>query len=384
MKPTKITMLLLLVAMIAMAMLDNVRGVFVPSFKLVYGIQNTGIGWMLLISSLCYMAGTYAAGYLIKATQQKTVLIGGATLTATGVVLIILSTNVFGLFTGMIVINTGIGAMGLSINTVIPLLKVKNPAVLMNFVHFLYGVGATITQKSAGALLSLNWSFKAIYLIIVGVFVALIIIATQAKLPQESHSDKQKEHFTKGQMKVLLVLSLALGLYIAGELQTANWLVNYLKVTFLVNENVASNFSATFFLVFSIGRLLGGYAVNKIGYMKSVYTSITIASVLYVVGLSSGLNGGWVIAFSGIFFSIAYPTVMLVIGTYIKRGVTQAAGIIITLSAGVNMLMGLLIGVAADFFSIRVAMYIMPTSLFVSAMLFYWVYRRAQLWIDAE
>lgn len=373
MKPTRATYLVLVVAMIAMAILDNVRGVFVPSFKVVFSLNNTGIGWLFLFSSLCYMISSFASGYIIKATHQKTVLMGGASIVTVGILTVALAPNVVLFFGAMLVINVGVAAMGLAINTAIPLMQVKNKAVLMNAVHFLYGVGATVTQKSTGMLLSINWTFKTIYIGIAILFALLILITWKAAIPEEPAHRKVKTHFNKGQKQVLVLFSIALGLYVVGELQTGNWFINYLKTSYGVNESIAANFTTIFFLVFSLGRLFGGFAVAKIGYLRSVYISITIASVLYLIGLTMGYAGAWLIAISGVFFSIAYPTTMLAVTKFYKGSITQASGIIITFSAGVNMLVSLLVGVVADRFNIGVAMYIMPICLIVSAALFVYI-----------
>ncbi len=378
MKPTKATYLVLVVAMIAMAILDNVRGVFVPSFKAAFSLNNTGIGWLFLISSLCYMISSFASGYIIKATHQKTVLIGGASIVSIGILTVALAPNVVFFFGAMLLINIGVAAMGLAINTAIPLMQVKNKAVLMNAVHFLYGVGATVTQKTTGTLLSINWTFKSIYIGIAVLFVLLILITWKAAIPEEPAHKKIKTHFNKGQKRVLALFSIALGLYVVGELQTGNWFINYLKTSYGVNENSAANFTTIFFLLFSIGRLLGGFVVVKIGYLRSVYISITIASVLYLIGLGMGYGGAWLIAVSGIFFAIAYPTAMLAISTLFKGSITQASGIVITFSAGVNMLVSLLVGVVADKINIYVAMYIMPICMLASAALFIYIAVKGQ------
>lgn len=373
---------LVFVAMFSMAMLDNVRGVFVPSFKTAFHIQNTMIGWMLLASSLAYMAGSYIGGYAIKRFNQKKVLLAGAGIVMCGIITLVLTSHVIWFFTGMVLMNIGIALVGLSINTTIPTLKVKNHAVLMNSVHFLYGLGATFTQKSAGYLLTVGWQFKSIYLAILLFFALLMVITALTHLPEEDVSKKVSVKFSKGQKSVIWILSIGLGLYIAAEIQTANWLVNYAINTFKINENAAANYTAAFFMIFSLGRLVGGFAADKIGYLKSVVISVSIASVIYTAGLLAGLNGMWLIAVSGIFFSITYPTVILAIKDYFKDSVTQAAGLIITLSSGVNMLIGLFIGYIADLFGIHLAMFSIPLSLVLCAVLIGYVWWRGHEMIE--
>lgn len=373
MKPTWKTYALFIVAMLSMAILDNVRGVFVPSFKSAYAISNTEIGMLLLFSSLFYMFSSYLSGHAVMRYNHQRVLRFGAIITFAGIGIIALSGQALVFYAGMLALNVGVAAIAICVNTTVPFLEVKHKAVLMNGIHFLYGVGATLTQKGTGVLLGMGFGFKLIYMGIGAIFILLALIAPWLPISHEDHRQKVKFKFTAKQMRFMGIFSVALGLYVAAELQTANWLVNYLKTDFGVAEASAANITAVFFLVFSLGRLVGGFFVQRIGYVRAIVISLSVACGIYALGLALGLKGAWLIAISGVFFSIAYPTAMLAVAEYFKEAVAQAAGIIITASAGVNMLMGLTIGFLADTVSIKVAMMTLPISLAVSVLLFLWV-----------
>lgn len=378
MKPSKRLILLVTIAMIAFAMVDNVRGLFVPSFKTTYGFSNTLIGWVMLLNSLAYAVASFFAGRLILKFNQKKILMLGTLISAVGILTIATGASKISFYIAIILMNVGIAFSGLAINTTIPKLNVKNHAVLMNFVHFLYGVGATFTQKSAGLLLKSGLHFKTIYLLILIIYVVVFLVAGMTKLPEEHAHENQNTSFTNGQKKLVAIISIALGLYAVAEIQTGNWLVDYGVNTFNMTENAVATFTASFFFIFSIGRLLGGFAVEKIGYMKSVFTCVFIAGTLYAIGLFLGLKGLWVIAISGVFFSITYPTVILSLQHYFKATTTKAAGLVVTISSAINMIFGLIIGRLADLVGINLAMYVLPISLFVSGCLFWYVYKNGE------
>lgn len=382
MKPNKRTYGLFIVAMLAMASIDNVRGVFVPSFKATYALSNANIGELFLMSSLIYMISSYFSGHAVSRWHHQIVLRFGAMITGLGVVVIAFSSSTLLFYAGMLALNVGIAAIALCVNTTVPLLDVKHKAVLMNGIHFLYGIGATLTQKSTGMLLGIGISFKSIYLGLGVLFVGLALITPWLPMVEKREDKREKRAYTASEKRILAIFSIALGLYVAAELQTANWLVNYLKTSYALNEAKAANVTAVFFLVFSLGRLGGGFVVQKIGYLKAIFMSLSIACVLYFAGLALGLTGAWLIAFSGVFFAVAYPTAMLAIADFFKNGVAQAASIIITASSGVNMLMGLLIGYIADWLNIKVAMYALPSALVVSVILFNWLYQQSKLQIE--
>ncbi len=384
MKPSKRLLLLVTLAMISFAMIDNVRGIFVPTFKTTYTLTNTGIGWVLLISTFAYTLASFLAGKLITKYSQKSVLMAGTLLSTLGILSIVLIDSRFGFVLALILMNTGIAFSGLAINTTIPKLKVKNHAFLMNFVHFLYGVGATFTQRTGGYLLSINWSFKTIYLSIMVFYVLVFFIAGLTPMPSEHTEARTDKKFSKAQWRILWLMSIGLGLYVAAELQTGNWMVNYGVNAYGLTENAISRFTAAFFFVFSIGRLVGGFPANKFGYLKSVTYSIAIASVLYTLGLLLNTKGLWLISASGIFFSIAYPTGLLSLKLFFEDTISKAAGVVVTLSSAVNMVFGLLIGRLADLIGIRYAMFSIPLALFFCALLLGTVWLKGAQWIETE
>ena len=53
------------------AMAENTKGIFIPSFKSDFNIDNTGIGIMLFIGSLAYILFSYIGGMLLRKNRTK-------------------------------------------------------------------------------------------------------------------------------------------------------------------------------------------------------------------------------------------------------------------------------------------------------------------------
>ncbi len=371
-KRNYLVIIVVFATMLAISVSENSKGVFVPLFKETFNINDASIGVAFFFISLSYVIGTYIAGHLIDIISRKNTMIIGSICMIIGTYIIAVSKSLFLFYLSFIISNLGMAFLALAVNTLIPTLNVKSTAVIMNLVHFSYGIGATVTHKSCGILLDKGLSYGEIYYIILGLTALLFILVLFSKFKNDSpKKDKVKIKFHKGEKTLILIMALGLGLYVAAEIQTGNWFVDYIKSSFGYSENKASNYSALFFLFFTVGRLFGGLAAEKIGYLKSVIISILIATVLYFTGLSLKENGLYLISISGIFFSIVFPIVILSVNDFFKESLNRASGIVITIASGTNMIMGFVIGYMAKILGIQNAMYIIPILLLISATLIF-------------
>ncbi len=373
-----LTLIVSFAMMITIAMSENAKGIFIPIFKSTFDINDVSIGWALLLMSFTYMIASYCGGRILERISRKTLIIIGGLFIIGGTFMLATASNLLLFYTSFIFTNTGMAFVSISINTLVSIMKVKSSAVVMNLIHFSYGMGATVTHKGCGLLLSKGLSYSQIYFVLISLITIVLIVVFFTKIPTEEKRDKIKErlNFTNREKLVLGIMAIGLGLYVSAEIQTGNWLVNYIKNTFQYSENTASNYSSIFFLTFSIGRFFGGFVAEKYGYLKSVLLSMCIAMILFTAGLVFGDIGLYLISISGVFFSIVFPVVVLSIKEYFPSKLNRASGIIFTIASGTNMLMGLLLGVMSKTFGIERAMYLIPVFLIMSISLILVVYKR--------
>lgn len=369
-------MLLIVASMLAIAMFDNSKGVFMRSFIQFYHTDYQMLGVLLFFNSMAYMIGSVSGGYLVSATSKEVMMRLSALLAMIGTASIIWGKQLPFLFIGFIAIGAANAVVALIINTTIPYLKVKHPAWLMNFVHFLYGFGSTLTVIVTGHLLSIDWHFKTIYLFLLAIYIILLLVSLRVALPQSHNANMTKQKLSKRHMQLIMYFSLALGLYITAEIQTATWLVSYLMQDFKLIENQASVYMMMFFLTLSLGRLFGGLIAQRIGYLKAVGISIALALIAYVIGLQTGQQGANLIGLSGLFFAICFPTIVLSFKDYFDGVLNRASGIIFFLSAGINMFANPLLGKLAEQYSVRTAVQTIPFALLLSLLTLIFIMRK--------
>ncbi|GCD13071.1 MFS transporter [Clostridium tagluense] len=375
-KNNAIVIIFLFIAMALNAMAENTKGIFIPSFKLDFNIDNTGIGIMIFIGSLAYISFSYIGGILCEKIGQKRVIILGLSCMVLSLALMSVVHSYTFFLIDMFIMNIGLALTSISINTLVPVLLLSYQAILMNVIHFCYGVGGATGQALGGILMTKGFTWRNIYLGISLLFVILLIAFTFIKMPH-THKYSESNKINKLELlrnKVIYFYVFALGFYVFSEVATVSWLVNYIKDNYKYNSSKSAFYSVMFLVIFSIGRLVGGFVVEKLGYLKTTMGSLIIAVCLFTLGLVVGEKGLIIISVSGLFFAITFPTLVLTISKVFKQNTAYITGVIVTLTSSINMLLNLVIGKLNDRVGTYFAFYMIPISLIISIIFIYLIY----------
>lgn len=370
------------VMMILAATAENVRGVFIPLFKSDFSINDTNIGLMLTISSLGYILFTYIGGILCERLGQKKVFLLGLSCIAISLCGLGLTYNFFLFLIPMFGLNVGLALISIAINTTIPFLFLSFQAVLMNLTHFCYGLGSAVVQRVSGIMLVAGVAWRTIYLAEAVLFLIVLLLFIPVKLPKVKKSKANET--AKGSKsslfrnKLLYFYMLALGFYVFAEMGTGNWFVNYVEKVYYFDKSKSSFYLSLFFGVFTVGRLLGGFAVERIGYIRAVSCSLVIAFIMYLSGIILGAKGMIILSISGFFFAITFPTLVVTISRVFKENSYYATGVIITASSTINMILNMLMGFLNDYIGIQRAYYLLPVGLLISIIFTYAIYRKVK------
>ena len=358
------------------AIAENTRGIFIPSFKSDFNIDNTGIGVMLFIGSLAYILFSYIGGILCEKIGQKKVIILGIIFMFFSLTLLSVVDSYIIFLIDMFIMNIGLALISIAINTLAPVLFLSYQAIFMNIMHFCYGVGGASGQALGGILISKGFTWRNIYLGISVLFVMLFIAFTFIKLPHtHKYSEGNKINTLDAlRNKIVYFYVFALGFYVFAEVGTLSWMVNYIKDNYRYDSSKSAFYSVMFLVIFSTGRLVGGFAVEKLGYLRATMGSLIIAVGLFTSGLVIGEKGLILISISGFFFAVTFPTLVLTISKVFKQNTSYITGVIVTLTSSVNMLLNLVIGKLNDKIGTYLAFYMIPISLIASIIFIYLIY----------
>lgn len=375
-RPYYLVIVFMFAIMILSAMGDNLRGVFIPSFKADFLVTDTHMGIMLVVGSIGYIICAYLGGMICETLGHKKVISIGLTFMIISLFTMYLSPNFIVLMIGMFLINAGWAFIGVAINTVIPIIAVSFQAIIMNLVHFSFGVGATITQRSAGLLLSKGIEWRTMYLFISILFFIVLIAFIPVKIPsiERSKEDKKIDYKSIFKNKLVYFYMISLGFYVGAEIGTGNWFVNYMKETYAYTENQGTYYTTLFFGTFALGRLLGGFIVEKLGTVKTVLISSVLAFLFYIAGIVIGQGGLALVGASGLFFSIVFPTLILSTNEVFKKNTTYIIGILTTASSAMSMVINFAIGWLNDSIGVSAAYYTIPICLLLNIVFVYLIY----------
>jgi len=223
--------------------------------------------------------------------------------------------------------------------------------------HFFYGAGSSLSPRIAGAVsAALGW--RSLYLFAVPLTLLLFIPSLIARFPKpaltgaEAAADHKKPEtkkisfFTALRTPMVWVFAMALGFMVTVELCSPNWAgLYFLDVYFLDPKTAGAAFVSNFYILFTISRLLSGFAIEKIGYMRSLFIATSAVILIFALGFILGAKGIYVLPALGFFTAIYWPTLLATAMNYFREDAPVMTSAIIVIGGAINSGFQFLIGV---------------------------------------
>ncbi|MFP4662712.1 MAG: MFS transporter [Halanaerobiales bacterium] len=340
--------------MAAFGFITNIKGVVLPSIREYFSVSYGQLGLMLFIASLGFTIATFLGGLAGDKYGQKKVLMTGFFILGTAMALMPLVESFYLFVFIMFLSNLGMGTIEIGVNSLGARIFLKNTAIMMNLLHLFYGLGATVGPKYTGWMLVNNFKWQSAYFYTIILLAAIFIYLTFSSFPEkESTVNNIKIPFREmiRDSKIWLFAAV-LGFAVVLEMGIGNWLVNFLQEVRQLNENSSSFYLSFFFITFTIGRLVGGYLAEKLGYVRIILYFAVISILLFISGLVVKDHGIILFSLIGFFASIMYPTMMVIIMKEYKENTSGAMGFIVTTAILINMIFNWIIGKSTDIFGV--------------------------------
>ncbi|MDR2702388.1 MAG: MFS transporter, partial [Spirochaetaceae bacterium] len=359
-------------AMFLFGFLENIKGVSYPLIKNEFGVSYETQGKMLSILSFSYTLFVAAAGFMLGRFGIKKTFLSGLVFTLLSLALIYFMPGFLTVGCSLFVLFAGFGVLEIAINGMATQLFIKKAALMMNLLHFMYGAGSVLGPKTAGMLANpagpgLLW--RQIYLLTVPLVLVVLIPSifakfSFAKFPALAKDDdtansagdsKEGDHVNGGTQPRGFIAALktpsvwafgiTLGVMVALEMASANWGGLYFQDLYGMDPTTkGANFVSAFFILFTLSRLVSGFLIEKIGYMRSLTGAALIIAVIFMCGFALGAAGIYVLPLLGFFLAILWPTVIAVaIGRFGSDTPVMTSAIITIaglLNSGIQLVMG--------------------------------------------
>jgi fucose permease len=318
---------------------DNLKGPTLPPMLAELGI-NYGTGGNIFFNLyLGFLIATLITGILADHLGLKVVVLLAGAMLAIGVggysslgTPALLSTSLF-------VIGLGLGGFELGANAVIVNLYHEQKGLYLNLMGVMHGLGSTIAPLFAGWMFTLGTTWRTIYrwdLLLIGIFILYSLFLRYPKAEEKSSlnfRDIPNAAF-KGHIPIYY---LAIMFYVAAEIGIASWMVLYLQEVRGASVALSNQALAFFFAALMLGRLIGGFFVHKLGYLRSILIASILATACIGIGMFTSLS--IFLPLTGLFFSIIFPTITAAVSDIQHENLNTVLGVLFTF-AGIGGMIG--------------------------------------------
>jgi len=346
---------LLFGTMLIFGLIENIKGVSYPLIKMDFQATDVQQGIMVSMLSMAYVSFSIIAGiFLSKFGIKPSYLFGYSTL-CIGLFAVFFMPGFFSTSAALFLIFAGFGFFEIGTNALASRIFVTKTALLMNLLHAFYGIGAMLGPKAASMIISIpkfNWRY--VYLLSLPLALIFFIPSVFTRFPENTISagDKtksdtgHKSFFDALKSPMVWLMAITLGLAIIVEMNNSNWGPLYFWEVFNKNpETEGAAFVSSFFLIFTISRLVSGPFVEKIGYTRTLMGVSFLTIIVFIVGFSIGENGIRLLPANGFFIALLWPTIMAVAVVIFGKDAPVFASAMIAigglLNAGVQFIIGL-------------------------------------------
>ena len=332
--------------------LENIKGVSFPLIKNEFDVSYETQGLMISIISISYTVFVIVSGFMVGHFGTKNIFICGLLCLFLSVLSIYFMPSFWTVACSQILLFASFGIIDITTNAIATQIFIKKAALMMNLLHFMYGVGAIASPKVAGILVNpggLGLLWRQIYLLPIPLVLIIIVLSILAKFPSsvknEAAGVKKTSFLTALKTPSVWAIGITLGVMVGVELAFANWGGLYFHDLYGMDPTTyGANFISAFYILFTLSRLLSGFLIEKIGYMRSLFASSLLSTLFFSIGFALGGTGIFILPVLGLFLGFTWPTILAVaIGFFGNDAPVMTAAVMAIaglLNSGIQLIMG--------------------------------------------
>jgi FHS family glucose/mannose:H+ symporter-like MFS transporter len=320
---------------------DNLKGPTLPSMLAELHITYGTGGNIFFGEYLGFLIATLITGILADRFGLKSVILLAGVFLGIGVSGYSFFSSAILLSGSLFVLGLGLGALELGPNAIIVNLHHERKGLYLNLMAVLHGLGSLIAPLFAGWLLSVSIYWRVIYrwdVLLIALFVFSFTFLRFPKTEKKAQLDFRNipQIAFKGHLPWFYV---AITFYVAAEIGMASWLVTLLQEIRNAPVPQSNQSLSLFFAMLMAGRLLGGFFVHRIGYLRSILFMTTGAILCIVAGLFGPKEISFLLPITGFFLSIIFPTITAAVSDTHTENANTILGVLFTF-AGLGGVIG--------------------------------------------
>jgi fucose permease len=347
-------------------------GLLVPSLirsvKDAFDQSDAGLGLFYLLHASCYATGSLVGGLATERLGRRTVLVGGALLHGAGIAALGLAPSWAVFLLAALPTGLGAGILDGGANGLILDLYTTGRGRALNLLHLFFSIGALAAPLTIGQLLAGDIGWQAIVVGTAVAVVPLVVLFGVVAMPgghrrRPAHTAAARAPRPRPS-RVLVLLGLAIGLYVAAEVGVSSWLVRFLEPAPITTATVALSL---YWAGLAVGRLVSSQLADRFNHRRFAAAcafgmavalagaiavpSLPISIALFgLAGVASGPIYPMIVAIGGdrypdrtaavsgflggtaVFGSIIYPPVMGFLSVTVGLAVAMAGNVVIALA----------------------------------------------------
>jgi fucose permease len=352
--------------MVIFGLVENIKGVSYPLIKTEFGASYEQQGGFVALLSYSYVLFCLIAGIFLGRFGVKRSLLSGFLCSILGALLVYIMPGYATVGAALFLTHAAFGFFEVGVNALATQVFTSKAALLMNLLHFFYGAGAVIGPKAAGFLINTaGFGWRHVYLLTLPLSLALFIPALATRFPggpgesassvpegegEAARAEKPLSFPDALKMPMVWAFSIMLGLMEVVEFSSANWGGLYFQDVYALDPSTdGAAFVSNFYILFTVSRLVSGFAIEKIGYVRSLFIACFATVFIYALGFGLGARGIRVLPLLGFFIAVMWPTVMAAAMGFFGKQAPVATGAIIVLSGALNSALQFVIGLTNRF-----------------------------------
>ena len=336
--------------MLAFGVVENLKGVTFPLIKDAFHASYDSQGYLVSFSWYGYVIFCLVSTIVVSRFGVKAGILSGYVFSVVGCIITAFVPSFITIIVSLMVVWMGFGFWEVSNNALAQQIFTKNSAVYLNLMHFFYGLGAIVGPQVASLLVKLTKeSYRGVYKW-TPIPLALLLILTAVTPFSSIHSSEEdtKESLSVWgvfKMPSIWLCGINLGFMEVIEFGASNWGALYYRDVYGYSvEKEGATFVSMFYVLFTVSRLFSGYLIEKLGYFTSLYASMVLVIIIYLIGFIAGRVGIWIIPFTGYFIGIMFPTYMCLMMKLYPENASIVSSVVIFISGATNGLIQLVIG----------------------------------------
>lgn len=330
----------------------------IPRIQATYGLDNSGIGLLLLAMAVGALLAMPFAGWLIVGSGSRRISAVSGLLFCAVVPFIGLMPNAWSLGALFFFMGLTTGTMDIAMNAQAVLVEEVYRRPIMSFFHAIFSAGMMV-GAGAGALFTRFEAGLAVHLAVVASLgILLITWGIFHLMPDRRHADSEEQHFFRLPDASLVGIGFIAFCCMLGEGAMADWSTNYMLRIAEAKPAFAPMGLAAFSLAMTLARFLGDRIRARLGDRSLLIRSSLLAtsglSLLLLLPFPAIALMGFLMV--GLGLSVIIPIAYSTAGK--APGLSPGAGISMVATIGYSgFLFGPpIIGFLADWQNLRVAL----------------------------